>query len=830
MYKKLIVLVSTLLSMSIAPLVADPSPIDSARLRLTTSRPANIFTESASVVFNLTEPAGQTYSWRVHDWQGNLCAEGVLSEGETALPIKKLPRGYFELEVKSETAVRWEPPIPFALVSDPATRTLNADSPFAVDSALSWTASKGVKGTKLDPEKPYEVIADIAQLSGVSMIRDRLGWFETTNPKPGVYEWGSYETTAALLAQRGIKILSLYESFPETKPSPSWTKDGLYDLTAVYQFSQAAARQFKGRTVAWEFWNEPDLKRKIPAWDFAASQKAAYLGFKKGNPDVNVLNGSISNIHRAAGMLRLLLDNGMGDYYDTFNLHTYLLPKYHSRVMRETQSLLTAYSLEKKPLWVTEVGLAYEGNGDVAPLQAGSDRREHGPDQARAQAERVVTTEVTLHALGAQRVFFFVLPAFNEANGNKAWGLLRWDWMVKPGFVALSNLTHQLGDAQLLGDYTLGTGVQAYLFTQCGTGKNAPRKGTQTLVIWSNVDRTISLPYAGERLELVDLMGKVSSLTPVEKGQYSLRVGPSAVYLNGLSGLTPATAFALELKNERKSSLTELSTILRIKLGPAFKTQAQTYASFPSSPAEAAVEVYNFSDEAITGAVKNLGSGYELQGLPERVSVPAQGTISLPVKLVFPKVAPIGATMVKLGAEFPGRKVAPAIIPVLADLATVAAQCEERTIPAMDVGSWIKNSSGKMDIQINAASGEITFPVSFTDNVDRWIHPALKIPKDALNGALALSFEIRAAPKSTECSGMLVLSDARDSSQIVYGEQPETSFKVNDQWQTITIDFRSHPMALLPEQIRLLRVGCNPKQNSYAFSLRNLKFYVEKKP
>jgi len=157
-------------------------------------------------------------------------------------------------------------------------------------------------------------------------------------------------------------------------------------------------------------------------------------------------------------------------------------------------------------------------------------------------------------------------------------------------------------------------------------------------------------------------------------------------------------------------------------------------------------------------------------------------------------------------------------------------QCEERAIPAMDVNSWIKNSSGKMDIQIDAASGEITFPVSFTDNVDCWIHPALKIPKEALKDALALSFEIKAAPKSTECSGMLVLSDARDSSQIVHGEQPETAFKLNDQWQTVTIDFRSHPMALRPEQIRLLRVGCNPKQNSYSFSLRKLKFYVERKP
>ncbi len=633
-----------------------------------------------------------------------------------------------------------------------------------------------------------------------------------------------------MLAQRGIKILSLYESFPETKSSPSWTKDGLYDLSAVYQFSQAAARQFKGRTVAWEFWNEPDLKKEIPAWDFAASQKAAYLGFKKGNPDVNVLNGSISNIHRAAGMLRLLLDNGMGDYYDTFNLHTYLAPKYHARVMRETQSLLAAYGLEKKPLWVTEVGLAYEGNGDVAPLQAGSDRREHGPDQAKAQAERVVTAEITLHALGAQRVFFFVLPAFNEASGNKVWGLLRWDWMVKPGFVALSNLTNQLGDAQLLGDYALGSGVQAYLFAQRGTSKNASRKGTQTLVIWSNVDRTISFPYAGEHLEMVDLLGKVSSLTPAEKGQYNLRVGPSALYINGLSGLTPSTPFVLELKTEKKASLAELSTILRVKLGPAFKTQAQTYASFPASPAEAEVEVYNFSDEPITGAVKSLGSGYEIQGLPERVSVPAQGNVSLHVKLVFPRIAPIGATMVKLGGEFPGRKVAPVTIPILADLATVAVQCEERAIPAMDVNSWIKNSSGKMDIQIDAASGEITFPVSFTDNVDCWIHPALKIPKEALKDALALSFEIKAAPKSTECSGMLVLSDARDSSQIVHGEQPETAFKLNDQWQTVTIDFRSHPMALRPEQIRLLRVGCNPKQNSYSFSLRKLKFYVERKP
>jgi len=822
-----------------APLRADPSEVNADRLPLKTERAANVFTLTDTVVFHLDAPAAQDYGWRVRDWQGNVVNEGVLPAGARHLEIEDVEPGYFELEVKGEREVRWQKPVPFATVIPPERRSFNPDSPFAVDSAQSWLAAKGHRGNKLDPENPLEVISDLTRLAGVPMIRDRMNWSDRTHPAPDRFDWEPFDANATALAQRGIQVYSLYESF-KNRPAPAWSEGGILDLAAIHAFSEAAARNFSGRTSVWEFWNEPDLKRDIPVWDFVAAQKAAWLGFKRGDPGVRVLNGSLSNIHRFAGVLDGMFENGLSAYHDIFNLHTYLVPKHHHRVIDATFATLAKHGEDKRAIWVTEVGLAYEGNGELPPLQEGSPNREHGAEQARAQAERVVTAEVTLHALGAERVFFFVLPPFNEAEGRKAWGLLRWDWLVKPGYVSLANLTAQLGDARVLGAYDVADGVTGWLFEQLGTAPNEARRGTQTLVLWAGVNQTVrhAFPPQQEPLEFVDLMGKTSALKPRTSGpaagQYAFKVGTSPVYVNGLRGLVPTRPAPrrevaplvlptpAEVRDER-------STVLRVRLGEEFKNVTQLYAPFPAKDTVSlTVDVFNFSETAIRGALKNLGGGYELLDAPSEVVVPPMGRGAVSVRVRFDATArnAAQATVLRLGGDFAGRVVAPVAIPVLPDFDALLNRGQSRPVrEAHEVARWSENSSGVLEITTDANTRTTTFSVKFRPGADRWVHPYLALDSGAFSGALGMSFQVKAKAGAKAGRGMLVLSDATTPAELVYGEQPDIPFEITENWTTVKLDFRANPMFLRPEQIRLLRVGTNPAETDYEFSIRDMRIH-----
>ncbi|EIP97753.1 hypothetical protein OpiT1DRAFT_02200 [Opitutaceae bacterium TAV1] len=830
---------------------ADPTEVNPDSLPVKTQKPGNVFTLDDTVTFHLPAPAAQTYGWRVRDWQGNLCAEGTLPQGDPVLEIDDLPPGYFELELKGETETRWQPPVPFARIISPDTRVYNPQSPFAADTAQSWLAAKGHRGNKLDPIDPVATLIQLEHLAGLTMIRDRMGWNDQTHPAPGRHDWQPYDTNATQLARAGVQICSLYESYPK-RPSPAWTADGIRDLSAIHNFSEAAARQFAGRITAWEFWNEPDLKRDIPAWDFAAAQKAAWIGFKRGSPSTNVLNGSLSNIHRFAGVLDALLDNGIADYHDTFNLHTYLIPRHQHRVLDATRATLARHGqrLSEKPIWITEVGLAYEANGEHAPLQTGSPNREHSPEQARAQAERVITAQVTLHAHGADRVFFFVLPPYNEAGGGKVWGLLRWDWLVKPGYVALANLTAQLSDARLLGSYDAGPGVIAWLFDQNGNAPATHRRDTQTLVLWADVNRTLRHTFAGQQtnLELVDLVGKLAPLSPrttgSAAGQYAFKIGTAPVFINNLRGLAPATPAHTVLHPPRlpqlptpAADIDARSTILRPRPGPQFKTIGQLTVSFPETDtADLTVDIFNFSDTPVTGTLKNLGTGYTLtqkNNANATLTIPAMSSVPVPLTIRFAsdRRHAAHATLIRIGADITGRNVAPVAIPVLPDFDTTIARAPAHPIAsAADPKNWLKNTSGTLDITTTPATANAptatTFRVKFPANADRWTHPYLKLTDRELAGAIGLTFEIKSAPGSKPTRGILVLTDAATPVKVVNGEQPDTAFDLTDQWQTIKVDFRQNPMFLRPDQVRLLRIGCNPAQPEFEYTIRNLQLHL----
>ena len=127
---------------------------------------------------------------------------------------------------------------------------------------------------------------------------------------------------AGELSKRGIQVSGMFhDSAHHAKGGGDKLPE---DLAALYRFSRKLAETFKGRMTVWEFWNEQDHERYStePAWDYAAAMKAAYLGFKAGDPELPVAHGGIA-IPTLLNYCNVMMMNGMKDYFDIFNIHTY---------------------------------------------------------------------------------------------------------------------------------------------------------------------------------------------------------------------------------------------------------------------------------------------------------------------------------------------------------------------------------------------------------------------------------------------------------------------------------------------------------------------------
>lgn len=397
------------LLLSSVVLVAD---LALAAPRVTTGKPANLFQASEPVVLVVSDVEPGEYEWSVGDWLG-----AELRAGSARLPgslrLDDLPLGYFELRLKSRGKDGDWPEIPFARIIDLQDRVWNPASPYAVDGAQTLIAQEPpLVPTKLQPPDIFELASDLTQLAGISVARERSWWVHGTNPARGDYRLTVFENNTKNLNEHGVKALSMYQGVPE------WArrKDGKIELNALYEFNEAFARSIGDGSAGWQAYNEMDTKPFIPVWDFAATLKTAYLGFKAGSPETPVLNAAIANIRAHRRYFDLLLENGAGDYFDIFSFHVYDDPSHYPDIFETLRATLAKHELGQKPIWITESGIRTVGARPA--LEPGGKMTEMSREQAWLQADRVIKANVALHARGVEKVFFFVLFPFNENGGS----------------------------------------------------------------------------------------------------------------------------------------------------------------------------------------------------------------------------------------------------------------------------------------------------------------------------------------------------------------------------------------------------------------------------
>jgi hypothetical protein len=793
----------------------------SAEISASTQKPGNIFQESDALSFDLENSESGPAEWRVVDWRGKLVATGSVSGATLSLPPPAL--GYYELQFRPSGLAEWSDGVPFARIVDQSTRRRDPGSFIALDAAFSFLTRPTFYGNSLQPADAPIVAADIVALSGVSMIRERSWWADGTHPRPGVFDWSFLEKNAALLAGRGVRIQNMFEGVP------SWARksDGEYDLWALHEFTEAAGRQFGGRATAWEIWNEIDAKPAIPVWDYVSAHKAAYLGFKKASKDTTVLNAPVANVRTHQEFLDLIFENGIGDYMDGFSYHTYAAPERYQEEMSLVKDALSRHQLAGTPIWITEAGWRQAGN--LPALQRNGRMSEHDREQAVVQAERLVKAQVMLHALGAFKVFSFVLFPFNENNGRDCWGLLRWDWKVKPGYVALANLTAQLGNSELAGGAPVQNGVTSFLFQKTKPAEGEGETG-QTLVAWADDETTFALSSSSQQLEVVDLMGKSRVLTPDEDGRFRVQVGVCPVYIKG----TFPTVNTAAVAKETGASGVDRPVVLRVRFGGGFSVGQKAVRLGEKSPGDFTLEVFNFASEPRQLTLRSLGLGCTVQGLPAALTVPPGERKSVPLRLALPAGRRTAGELADLviGGESATGRLSPVSVPVGTGYFEAMKKDASVTVspfPAEDIARWKANSAGTMQISRDGKEKSIRFKTTFSDKPGgRWVYPelALKLPEESLVGSIGMTFEIKADRIARDPGEVLVM--ALTDKEIAENGFLRYPYRITTEWQTVEVVWADNKLLRDPADIKVLRIGCNPHQDDMTFRVRNLQMYYKK--
>jgi len=808
-----------------------------------TQAPGNVFADSDAPSFSLSpQVKSPAISYEVKDWRGQSVLKGLWSgPSETPLKIEGLARGYYTLSAEAEGA-RLSGQVPFSIVVDPAKRVPNPDAYFAIDTAQSEQAANWKN--KRNPKNVPLCVAELDRLLGVPIIRDRMHWPDIAKD-PYELNWGGLGLNLKLLQERGIQVMPMFES------SPSWAKSDAKahipdNLFALYEFSKSCASSFKGTVSACEFQNEQDIGRKmITAWDFAAAQKAAYLGLKEGNPDIKVPVGAFCR-YPLPNYCALTLENGLADYFDVYNFHIYnRLPEYPG-IVSDLKAMLSKYGAGERPIWITENGTRYDGAGKLDTHIPGM--KEHDPDQELILAEFVLKSQIILQNLGIQRDFLFMLVPYNEQEGTKVWGIINWNYIAKPAFAAFANLTYQLSNAKILGSFDAAPGVKAFLYER--------PDGTQTLVFWSEseldkADREktpidvrkdfakdfslkakggfMSSLFGSPKPRLSDAFGKESEIEPAN-GELTLHATRFPSFLSGLKGLEPSAPALSAGKPCRPDPSKDLSVVIKAVLTDKLSCEMNSCATLKGGSSEIFIDVFNFSDDAKTGRIEAVGNGF-LEGFPANVSLQPREKLRIKAKYI-PK-SPSGSGFMadlRLKGSFNGKETSPFYMPVFC-LYNLEADTAAKLFEFAKPERWRKNSSGEMSVSYDEAEKAVKFHVDFKKDKNFWAYPEydLNPATESLKGAVGVSFEIKASQKDNskgynDNQFMAVTESVHETGKAVYIPYPAPS----TEWKKMLICFKDAPDGFKPESVKMLRVGMNPATDELDFWVRDMKVLYSK--
>jgi hypothetical protein len=370
---------------------------------------------------------------------------------------------------------------------------------------------------------------DTLSTAGFRIVRLDYIWTMVESTSQVVYDFRIFDSFVESMTQRGIRVLFCLDGDnPPSNGNPLYD-NGLSPYTdngraAFARFAAASVSHFRGKGIIWELWNEPNGDFWSPhpnVDDYAKLVEVVIPAMRKADPNVVIVGPSISNINSAQALdfISALGEKGILQQFDAISVHPYrgTIPETVEMDWLRLRRLVDSFSPNKKiPFISTEWG--YTTAGSFYGLSGLTEIE---------RAQYLIRSWLVNTGAGVNTSIWYVLDDYciDPSNADCNFGIQQKDYLHTPkmAYVAAQTLI------QTLRGYSFVRKISEqnqkdylYLFHN---GQSA------ILVAWTTDEpHTISLPFTGNDLPTVSMIGQKSTLSQ-SQGGLSMELSGSPQYL-----------------------------------------------------------------------------------------------------------------------------------------------------------------------------------------------------------------------------------------------------------------------------------------------------------
>ncbi|MDB6025606.1 MAG: xynB [Verrucomicrobiales bacterium] len=289
---------------------------------------------------------------------------------------------------------------------------------------------------------------DLIKAAGFKWVRMDFGW-ERTEQKKGEYDFSSYDKLTANLEKRGLSAIYIldygnhhYEGEvdcpnPITQAMEKRTASPQHpeSIEAFARWAAAAAKHFRGKKIAWEIWNEPNIffwKPKPDAGQYSALALATAKSIRTADKNATIIGPATSGL--PTEFLETLFKSGVLEYLDAVSVHPYRgePPETAGADYKKLRALIDRYASANRHLPILSGEWGYSSAKGQFSLQT--------------QADYAVRQQLfnLLNGIPLSIWYDWKNDGQDPGEAEQNFGTVTHDLQPKPGYIALQKMIKEL--------------------------------------------------------------------------------------------------------------------------------------------------------------------------------------------------------------------------------------------------------------------------------------------------------------------------------------------------------------------------------------------------
>lgn len=507
--------------------------VPTAPLQIETLAPGNGFHPGDDVAVGLVGEAEQV-DWTVRDGFGTVVEQGTAAGAEIdgRLPLGIDDPGWYAVDI-------------IGTDSDGARHLLGTDvavlEPLASDAVRDPRFAVATHYGQSWPLATAELVAE----AGFGLGRDEAYWYgqETT---PGEIIWQdkvlAYEEEFDALGLGHFRVLSYGNPLYFEDEAPT-TPEGR-EAFARYAVATVANLGTEGNVFeVWNEWNWRDLDGAAggSAAQYVELLRVVHDRVKAEFPDAVLVGPALAPMEDWQGWFTEFAELGGLELVDAVSTHPYTFPNAPEGSTRfaghwqTLRAIMADHGAADLPIHLSEMGW------HTSETSAGTDEG--------SQARHMLRGHLVALADGIENVtiYDFMDDGTDDAEPEHRFGIVRntddsrGAWVPKPAYVSSAVMNRMLAGLPFEREIDLGDDAWDVVLSD----------GDRTVHAAWATSPTVAAVSASGAVEVTDMFGGTTTLTPGADGLVHVSLDGSPVYLEGdISDVTTSGAFALEVDQE----------------------------------------------------------------------------------------------------------------------------------------------------------------------------------------------------------------------------------------------------------------------------------------